>query len=173
LFGISKPSLILRQRRECLICMAHQMARFAKRLVRDFPSIPCTMHKIACIGALVASRHAEGWRVDALGAPHLGDRSEPQLIGDFVEKIGRLRPKLITFNGHSFDLPVLRYRAMVNRVAAGSLVSRLCGDLRCRIVGLSRTRRRTSPSSGQGVPVQGTCAHASPRLRVRPGKCRA
>jgi 3'-5' exonuclease len=35
------------------------------------------------------------------------------LISDFIDKIGDLRPQLITFNGHSFDLPVLRYRAMV------------------------------------------------------------
>jgi predicted PolB exonuclease-like 3'-5' exonuclease len=84
-----------------------------------FPKHP--LHKIACIGALVASRHSEGWRVDALGAPHLGERSEAQLISDFVEKIGQLRPQLITFNGHSFDLPVLRYRTMVNRVSGFGL----------------------------------------------------
>ncbi len=30
-------------------------------------------------------------------------------------------PQLITFNGHSFDLAVLRYRAMVNRVSADGL----------------------------------------------------
>src|SRR5438874_11632579 len=34
------------------------------------------LHKIACIGALIASRQPEGWRVDALGAPHIGERSE-------------------------------------------------------------------------------------------------
>jgi predicted PolB exonuclease-like 3'-5' exonuclease len=84
-----------------------------------FPKHP--LHKIACIGALVASRRSEGWQVDALGAPHLGESSERQLISDFVEKIGQLRPKLVTFNGHSFDLPVLRYRAMVNRVPCGGL----------------------------------------------------
>jgi 3'-5' exonuclease len=59
--------------------------------------------------------------MDALGAPHIGERSEAKLISDFVEKIGELRPQLITFNGHSFDLPVLRYRAMVNRVSAAGL----------------------------------------------------
>ena len=74
-----------------------------------------------CIGALVASRQPEGWRVDALGAPHIGERTEAKLIGDFVEKIGQLRPQLITFNGHSFDLPVLRYRAMVNWISAAGL----------------------------------------------------
>jgi 3'-5' exonuclease len=39
-----------------------------------FPKHP--LHKIACIGALVASRQPEGWRVDALGAPHIGERIE-------------------------------------------------------------------------------------------------
>ena len=38
-----------------------------------------------------------------------------------MEKISELLPQLITFNGHRFDLPVLRYRAMVNRVSAGGL----------------------------------------------------
>jgi len=84
-----------------------------------FPKQP--LHKIVCIGALVASRQPEGWRLDALGAPHIGERTEAELITSFVERIGQLRPQLITFNGHSFDLPVLRYRAMVNRVAAGGL----------------------------------------------------
>src|SRR5262249_43299190 len=32
-----------------------------------------------------------------------------------------VRPQLVTFNGNGFDLPVLRYRAMVNRVSAQGL----------------------------------------------------
>ena len=84
-----------------------------------FPKHP--LHRIVCIGALIASRQTDGWRVDALGAPHIGERSEAKLISDFVEKIGQLRPQLVTFNGHSFDLPVLRYRAMVNRLSAVGL----------------------------------------------------
>ena len=51
-----------------------------------FPKHP--LHKIVCIGALVASRQPEGWRVDALGAPHIGERPEVKLISDFIEKIG-------------------------------------------------------------------------------------
>jgi predicted PolB exonuclease-like 3'-5' exonuclease len=94
-------------------------AEVREALGTGFPKHP--LHKIACIGALVASRQPEGWRVDALGAPHTGERSEDQLIRDFIEKIGQLRPQLITFNGHSFDLPVLRYRAMVNRIPAVGL----------------------------------------------------
>jgi 3'-5' exonuclease len=84
-----------------------------------FPKLP--LHKIVCIGALVAKREDEGWNVVALGAPHIGQRTEAELIASFVSRIGELRPQLICFNGNSFDLPVLRYRAMVNRVSAPGL----------------------------------------------------
>jgi 3'-5' exonuclease len=59
--------------------------------------------------------------VDALGAPHCGDRSEKELITAFVGRIAELTPQLVTFNGNSFDLPVLRYRALVNKIAAPGL----------------------------------------------------
>ena len=97
-------------------------AEVREALGTGFPKYP--LHKIVCIGALIASRQPDGWRIDALGAPHIGERPEAKLINDFIEKIGELRPQLITFNGHSFDLPVLRYRAMVNRISAAGLQAR-------------------------------------------------
>jgi 3'-5' exonuclease len=81
-------------------------------------------HSIVCIGALVAHREEERWAVDALGAPHCGERSEKDLITAFVGRIAELAPQLVTFNGNSFDLPVLRYRALVNGVAAPGLAAR-------------------------------------------------
>lgn len=79
-------------------------------------------HWIVCIGALVAHQDDGGhWDVDALGAPHVGERSEKALISSFVDRIAELTPQLVTFNGSSFDLPVLRYRAMVHGVAAPGL----------------------------------------------------
>jgi len=74
-------------------------------------------HSIACIGALVAHRESDHWQVDAPGAPHVGERTEKELISAFVDKIAELSPQLV-------DLPVLRYRAMINEVSAPGLSSR-------------------------------------------------
>jgi Predicted 3'-5' exonuclease related to the exonuclease domain of PolB len=76
-------------------------AEVREALGTGFPKHP--LHKIVCIGALIASYQPDGWRIDALGAPHIGQRTEAKLISDFMEKISELLPQLITFNGHSFD----------------------------------------------------------------------
>jgi predicted PolB exonuclease-like 3'-5' exonuclease len=82
-------------------------------------------HSIICIGALVAHReHADHWVVDVLGAPHVGGRSEKELVAAFVQKVAQASPQLVTSNGSSFDLPVLRHRAMVHGVAAPRLSAR-------------------------------------------------
>src|ERR1700746_945382 len=82
-------------------------------------------HTIVCIGALVAHRESDHWAVDALGAPHVGERTEKQLIRACCAKDAALKPQLVTFNGNSFDLPVLRYRAMIHGVSAPGLAARL------------------------------------------------
>jgi predicted PolB exonuclease-like 3'-5' exonuclease len=62
------------------------------------------------MGALVARCDHGHWQVDALGAPHIGERPEKELITGFVNRIAELSPQLVTFNASGFDLPVLRYR---------------------------------------------------------------
>ncbi len=94
----------------------------AELLGAKFPRLP--LHRIACIGALFAEKTDYHWAVRSVGAPHIGDRSEADLIAAFAERLGSLRPTLVSFNGHGFDLPVLRYRAMVNSISAAGLSSR-------------------------------------------------
>ena len=84
-----------------------------------FAKLP--LHKIVCIGALVAHRDDKSWKVIALGAPHTAQRSEREIIEAFVGRISDLRPQLVSFNGHGFDLPVLRYRTMLHSLSAPAL----------------------------------------------------
>src|SRR5215813_13712255 len=58
-----------------------------------------TYHSIVCIGALIAHLELDHWAVDAVGAPHVGERTEKQLIASFCDKIAELKPQLVTFNG--------------------------------------------------------------------------
>jgi hypothetical protein len=48
-------------------------------LGEGFPKHP--LHKIVCIGALVAEREEKGWEVRVLGAPHIGQRSDSRCVG--------------------------------------------------------------------------------------------
>lgn len=88
----------------------------------EFPKL--IYHSIVCIGALVASRTPNGYEVQVVGAPHVGQRTERELIESFVSKVGQLSPQLVSFNGCAFDLPVLRYRAMIHRVFAPGMHNR-------------------------------------------------
>jgi predicted PolB exonuclease-like 3'-5' exonuclease len=81
-------------------------------------------HSTICIGALVARCENDYWQVDRLGARYVGEWSEKELISAFVNRIAELSPQLVTFNGSSFDLPVLRYRAMRHAVSACGLSAR-------------------------------------------------
>ena len=94
----------------------------AEILGEKFPKLP--LHKVAVRAALIAERIDGVWRIQSLGAPHIGDRSEVDLISAFAARVDALRPTLVTFSGNGFDMPVLRYRAMINGIAAPGLVSR-------------------------------------------------
>ena len=89
---------------------------------KAFPKL--IYHSIICIGALAAYRTDAGWEVQALGAQHVGKQSEKVLIETFVDFVAEHQPQMVTFNGHSFDLPVLRYRAIINGLSAPGLQSR-------------------------------------------------
>ena len=45
------------------------------------------------------------WAVDALGAPHVGERTEKALVSSFVDRIAELSPQLVTFNGRRLIFP--------------------------------------------------------------------
>jgi predicted PolB exonuclease-like 3'-5' exonuclease len=80
-------------------------------------------HQIVAISYLKAdlTSDADGtafFQVDMLKSGGDVSSDEQQLVTGFFRFIERSKPRLVTFNGRSFDLPVLRYRALKYGVSA-------------------------------------------------------
>ena len=100
-------------------------ARYAKQgEVPNSVFVKVPLQKIVCIGALYAQRssRAAEWNITRAGVGHIGLRTERQLLENFVFSFqDRPAPQLVGFNSSSFDLPVLRCRALALSVAAPEL----------------------------------------------------
>jgi predicted PolB exonuclease-like 3'-5' exonuclease len=104
----------------------------SQRYVRDGQALAdvflkSPLHRIVCIGAVFAERENDGaYNVRHLAARHIGEKSEVDLIRDFVAALPRddagRGPVLVSFNGGGFDLPVLRYRALAHGVPVPALL---------------------------------------------------
>jgi len=75
--------------------------------------LPLHLQRIAVIGCVF--RDDSGFRVRTLGA---ADDPEPVLLSRFFKTIERYTPKLVSWNGSGFDLPVLHYRSLIHAVPA-------------------------------------------------------
>ncbi len=86
----------------------------------DFPILP--FHQVVVIGFLEANieRSGEGetYTLQQLRCGGESDFSEAQLLDGFFRYFERSKPRLVTYNGRAFDLPVLKYRAMKHGVQA-------------------------------------------------------
>lgn len=85
-----------------------------------FPRQP--FHKVVAVSFLSAEIEMDG-RFEQYYLKELrsgGDVGSPErdLVGGFFQYIDKFRPRLISYNGRGFDLPVLRHRAMVHGVSA-------------------------------------------------------
>lgn len=71
------------------------------------------LQRVVAISAVLRTRdHLKVW---SLGEP---DSPEKELIERFFDGIEKYTPTLVSWNGGSFDLPVLHYRALLHSVAA-------------------------------------------------------
>lgn len=81
---------------------------------------PPWAHRIIVIGCLWLDDRYRLKRLGMIGDPADGtktdDERERALLEDFSRFVGRARPALITYNGRSFDLPVIALRALCHAV---------------------------------------------------------
>jgi predicted PolB exonuclease-like 3'-5' exonuclease len=75
--------------------------------------LPLEQHRVVAVSCALRSR--DGFRVWSLG--DLAS-SEAELVQRFFDGIEKFSPDLVSWNGSSFDLPVLTYRAMLAGVQA-------------------------------------------------------
>ena len=83
-----------------------------------FPIRP--FHQVIAIGFLEAGigrgEHGETYRLGDLRCGGEADYDEAKLLQAFFIYFERSKPRLITYNGRTFDLPVLKYRAMLHGI---------------------------------------------------------
>jgi len=81
----------------------------------DFPRTP--FHQVVAISYahLVGERdeHGEQWMLKRIASGGTTESSEKELLEGFFNLIETRAPRLVSFNGRSFALSVLKYRAMV------------------------------------------------------------
>lgn len=89
---------------------------------KEFPPLPC--HKVVAISMVVAeivrgaADRSEWFRVTEVRSGGKEDYTEAQLLRAFWAWFPRSRPRVVTWNGRKFDIPVLKIRAMVHGVPA-------------------------------------------------------
>ncbi len=87
----------------------------------SFPRQP--FHKVVAISFLEAEiyKSADGTESYTLKDLRSGGKinaNEKELLEGFFNYLGKSKPRLISFNGRTFDLPVLKYRAMKYGISA-------------------------------------------------------
>jgi predicted PolB exonuclease-like 3'-5' exonuclease len=79
-------------------------------------------HEIVTLGFLLARIERDGqgerYAVRKLGAASIADRSERELLAGFWQMVDKQKPRLVTWNGRGFDVPVLKQRSLLHGLSA-------------------------------------------------------
>jgi len=90
-----------------------ELALEARRESHGNDFLPLHLHKVVAVGCVF--RDDSGFRVRSLGTE---EDDEPVLLNGFFKTIERYTPRLISWNGSGFDLPVLHYRCLIHGIQA-------------------------------------------------------
>jgi predicted PolB exonuclease-like 3'-5' exonuclease len=79
-------------------------------------------HKIVCISFMFCEIDfvdgKETYITKELKTGGRNGESEAEILEKFCNFIGRVKPRIISFNGKTFDMPVIQYRSMMNKISA-------------------------------------------------------
>jgi predicted PolB exonuclease-like 3'-5' exonuclease len=90
----------------------------------EYPELP--WHRIVCICATLVDPQTGRVGIKALGGDAFDERSH---LEGFFKLFSKKLPRIVSWNGNGFDMPVIRYRSMLLGVAAPELY-RMGGEFR-------------------------------------------
>jgi len=98
-------------------------AEALKAAVGDFPKTP--FHRIVAIAATTLTYDAfyKRWSVREMATLHTNGGDDGDLVRQFLQYLHGTAPIVVSYNGGTFDLPVVRARAMLHRISAPALAS--------------------------------------------------
>ena len=115
LLGISEDSSI-EEKRDALTKYHLEITNGQNPFLRQ------PFHKVIAISFLLCSiSYKDGYEIFTLQEIRSGgtlDSNEKELVKGFFNYISEKKPRLVSFNGRTFDMPVLKYRAMVHGIQA-------------------------------------------------------
>ncbi|WP_104640409.1 3'-5' exonuclease [Helicobacter bizzozeronii] len=79
--------------------------------------LPLYLHKVISIASVIADDYGHFKKVGNFGK-QLAQKSEKGLIADFLAFFNKHQPKLVTFNGRHFDLPLIMLKALAHNLDA-------------------------------------------------------
>ena len=88
-----------------------ELATQRRRQATGSDFLPTHLQRVVAISC--ALRSDEGLRIWSLGSAQEGER---EIVQRFFEGIEKYTPQLVSWNGSSFDLPVLHYRALIHGI---------------------------------------------------------
>lgn len=73
--------------------------------------LPLVFHKIICISALFCDEFGRFKKIGNF-AQKLENKGEREILNEFLNFLNKSNPRLVSFNGRNFDLPLIMLRAM-------------------------------------------------------------
>ena len=81
----------------------------------EYPQLP--FHRVVTIGVAWLDPNSGSFKLGTLGGSAMDERSHLEGFFSMIRE-ARVPPRLISWNGGGFDLPVIRYRAIMHGISA-------------------------------------------------------
>ena len=98
--------------------VVHEMVRLRLEETNErteYPQLP--FHRVVTIGVACLDPESSSFRLAVLGGKAMEERSHLEGFFSMFREAGT-PPRLVSWNGNGFDLPVIRYRSMLHGISA-------------------------------------------------------